>query len=171
MVSREVFRVLDKDGKLRDLPEFRAIQKRIQALTAELDAAVSRYTGNEESRRMLRSALPTQRDGRVVLAVKANFRGRVRGIVHEVSATGQTVFVEPEEVVERNNDILIENRRLDAEIRRVLREMTGRMAEHREALGEFHRGIIALECIRAKARYCRDIQGVFAQNSGGPEGG
>jgi DNA mismatch repair protein MutS2 len=170
-VSREVFRVLDKDGTLRDLPEFRAIKKRIQSLTSELEAAVSRYTGTEESRRMLRSALPTQRDGRVVLAVKANFRGRVRGIVHEVSATGQTVFVEPEEVVEKNNDILIENRRLDAEIRRVLREMTGRIAEHREALGEFHRGIIALECIRAKARYSRDTRGVFARGSGGPEGG
>jgi DNA mismatch repair protein MutS2 len=118
---------------------------------------------------MLQSALPTQRDGRVVLAVKANFRGRVRGIVHEVSATGQTIFVEPEEAVERNNDILIENRRLDAEIRRVLREMTGRIAEHREALKEFHRGIIALECIRAKARYCRDIRGSFAR--GGPDTG
>jgi DNA mismatch repair protein MutS2 len=170
-VSQEVFRVLDKDGKLRDLPEFRAIKKRIQSLTAELEAAVSRYTGNEESRRMLQSALPTQRDGRMVLAVKANFRGRVRGIVHEVSATGQTIFVEPEEVVERNNDILIENRRLEAEIRRVLREMTGRIAEHREALGEFHRGIIALECIRAKARYCRDIRGVFAESGGGPKDG
>jgi DNA mismatch repair protein MutS2 len=170
-VSRELFRVLDKDGKLRDLPEFRAIKKRIQALSAELEAAVSRYTGNEESRRMLQSALPTQRDGRMVLAVKANFRGRVRGIVHEVSATGQTIFVEPEEVVERNNDILIENRRLDAEVRRVLREMTGRVAEHREALGEFYRGIIALECIRARAQYCRGIRGVFARDSGGPEEG
>jgi DNA mismatch repair protein MutS2 len=170
-VSREVFRVLNKDGKLRDLPEIRAIKKRIQALTTELEASVARYTGNEESRRMLQSPVPTQRDGRVVLAVKANFRGRLRGIVHEVSATGQTIFVEPEEVVERNNDILIESRRLEAEIRRVLREMTGRIAEHREALGEFHRGIIALECIRARARYCRDIRGVFAQNSGGPGAG
>jgi DNA mismatch repair protein MutS2 len=171
VVSREVFRVLDQDGQLRDLPEFRAIKKRIRTITTELEAAVSRYTGNEENRRMLQSALPTQRDGRMVLAVKANFRGRVRGIVHEVSATGQTVFVEPEEVVERNNDILIENRRLEAEIRRVLREMTGRIAEHREALGEFHRGIIALECIRAKARYCRDTKGVFARDGGGPENG
>jgi DNA mismatch repair protein MutS2 len=170
-VSREVFRVLDKEGKLRDLPEFRSIKKRIQSLTAELETAVSRYTGNEENRRMLQSALPTQRDGRVVLAVKANFRGRVRGIVHEVSATGQTVFVEPEEAVERNNDILIENRRLAAEIRRVLREMTSRTAEYREALGEFHRGIIALECIRAKARYSRETGGIFAGESDGPDSG
>jgi DNA mismatch repair protein MutS2 len=174
-VSQEIFRVVGRDGKLRDLPEFRAIKKRLQSLAAEREAAVSRYTGSEEGRRMLQSVLPTQRDGRVVLAVKANFRGRVRGIVHEVSATGQTIFVEPEEVVERNNDILIENRRLEAEVRRVLREMTGRIAEHREALGEFYRGIIALECIRAKAQYSRNIRGVFAQDGGpasaGPDSG
>jgi DNA mismatch repair protein MutS2 len=169
-LSREIFRVIDREGQLRDLPEFRAIKKRIRSLTAELEAAVARYTGNEESRKMLQSPVPTQRDGRMTLAVKANFRGRLRGIVHEVSATGQTIFVEPEEVVDRNNDILVENRRLDAEIRRVLRELTGRIAERREALGEFHRGIIALERIRAKARYCRDMEGRFARE-GGESGG
>ncbi|MDR2786015.1 MAG: endonuclease MutS2, partial [Treponema sp.] len=134
-VPRAVFRVLDKDGKLRDLPEFREIKRRILALTADLEKAVARYTGNEESRRMLQSAVPSQRDGRTVLAVKANFRGRVKGIVHEVSATGQTLFVEPEDVVEKNNSIIIEQRRLDAEIRRVLRETTATVASFRENLG------------------------------------
>jgi DNA mismatch repair protein MutS2 len=160
--GREIFRVIDRAGKLRDLPEFRAIRKRLQSLAAELDAAIARYTGSEEGRKMLQSPVPTQRDGRVVLAVKANFRGRLRGIVHEASATGQTVFVEPEAVVEKNNEILIENRRLDAEILRVLREMTGRVAEHRDALGEFHRGILGLERVRARARYSRSLGGFFA---------
>jgi DNA mismatch repair protein MutS2 len=161
-VGREVFRVLDKNGALRDLPEFREIKRRLRRLAGELEALTARYTGNEETRRMLQSALPSQRDGRVVLAVKANFRGRIKGIVHEVSATGQTLFVEPEEVVEKNNDILIEERRLDAEIRRVLREMTGRIAAGREALGEFHEGIIGLDCILARSRYARDTRGCFA---------
>jgi len=124
-VSKEVFRVLDRDGQLRDLPEFREIKRRIAGLTVELEKAVARYTGDEESRRMLQSAVPSQRDGRTVLAVKANFRGRIKGIVHEVSSTGQTLFVEPEDVVEKNNNIVIEQRRFDAEIRRVLREVNG----------------------------------------------
>ncbi|MDR2052772.1 MAG: endonuclease MutS2, partial [Treponema sp.] len=166
-VSRAVFRVLDKDGKLRDLPEFREIKRRIQALTAELEKAVARYTGNEESRRMLQSPLPSQRDGRTVLAVKANFRGRVKGIVHEVSATGQTLFVEPEDVVEKNNSIVIEQRRLEAEIRRVLRETTAALASFREDLGLFHERLVYLETIRARARYSRDSRGYFAGDSGG----
>jgi DNA mismatch repair protein MutS2 len=163
-VAKEVFRVVDRDGALRDLPEFRAIKRHIQNLTAELESSVSRYTGNEETRRMLQSAVPSQRDGRMVLAVKANYRGRFRGIVHEVSSTGQTIFVEPEEVVEKNNDILIEERRLSAEILRVLRELTGRIREKAEDLARFHEEILKLECLRAKARYSLEIRGHFAES-------
>jgi DNA mismatch repair protein MutS2 len=170
-VSREIFRVVDREGKLRDLPEFREIQNRIKGLTRELEAVTAGYTGNEETRRMLQSPLPSQRDGRMVLAVKANYRGRLKGIVHEVSASGQTVFVEPGEVVEKNNEILMENRRLEAEIRRALREMTRRVAEHRQALEEFHGGILYLETLRARARYGHETGGRFAlehRDPGGP---
>jgi DNA mismatch repair protein MutS2 len=168
-VSREIFRVLDRDGKIRDLPELREIRRRIRTLIGELEAVSAGYAGNEELRRMLQSTLPSQRDGRLALAVKANSRNRVRGIVHEVSSSGQTVFVEPEEVVEKNNELLIENRRLDTEIRRIFRDMTGRIAEYRQALEEFHRGILYLETLRARARYGYETRGCLALD-GGPAG-
>jgi DNA mismatch repair protein MutS2 len=170
-LAGEVFRVLDREGRLRDLPEFRGIKRRIQSLKGEREALALRYTNNEETRRMLQSAVPSQRDGRMVLALKANFRGRIRGIVHEVSATGQTLFVEPDEVIEKNNDILIEERRLEAEIRRVFRELTARLKDGRRPLGDFHDGIIALETLRARARYSLDIRGNFAKDAGVPNAG
>ncbi|MDR2483951.1 MAG: endonuclease MutS2 [Treponema sp.] len=162
-VSREVFRVLDKDGNLRDLPEFREINRRIRNLSRDLEALMARYTLNEDARHILQSTIPSQRDGRIVLAVKANFRGRIKGIVHEISSTGQTLFVEPGDAVEKNNDILIERRRLDAEILRVIREMTGRISAYRESLRQFHKGIIHLETIRARARYSLETKGRFAR--------
>ena len=164
-IAAEIFRIVDRDGTVRDLPELRAIRQRIRGLHTALETAVSRYTAGEEHRRMLQSALPSQRDGRTVIAVKANFRGRIRGIVHEVSSSGQTVFVEPEEVVEKNNEILIEQRNLDAEIQRILRELTGRIAVHSGEMQAFHLTLLRLECLRAKARYCRDTRGCFAQSS------
>jgi DNA mismatch repair protein MutS2 len=166
-VVREVFRVIDRDGKLRDLPEFRDIKRRIQNLTKELEHAGAKYTGSEELRRMLQSGVPSQRDGRMVLALKANFRGRIRGIVHEVSSTGQTLFIEPEEVVEKNNELIIEKRNLDAEIRKVLRETTKALAERRGDLIFFHEKIIYLETIRARARYSGETRGHFALDSDG----
>ncbi|MDR2134555.1 MAG: Smr/MutS family protein [Treponema sp.] len=163
-----VFRILDRDGNIRDLPELRAIRRKIQNLHAELENSVTRYTAGEETRRMLQSTLPSQRDGRTVLAVKANFRGRIRGIVHEVSSSGQTVFVEPEEAVGKNNELLIERRNLELEISKLMRGLTERLAEHRENLGAFHRGIVGLECLRARARYSRDTGGRFAGESEAP---
>jgi DNA mismatch repair protein MutS2 len=162
IISREVFRILERDGALRDLPELRAIQRRIKSLSKELELAVARYITTEEGRRMLQNTVPSQRDGRLVLAVKANFRGRIRGIVHEVSATGQTLFIEPEDVVEKNNDILIEQRRLDAEIRRLFRELTAKIAGHRQDLALFHEHILYLETLRARARYGIATKGHFA---------
>jgi DNA mismatch repair protein MutS2 len=161
-VSGAVFKVIDKDGSLRDLPEFKEIRRRIQSLTKDLENAGARYISTEENRRMLQSVSPSLRDGRMVLAVKAKFRGRIKGIVHEVSSTGQTVFIEPEEVVEKNNELLIEQRRLEAVIRRVLRELTARIAERREDLAAFRSGVLYLETLRAKARYGLETRARFA---------
>ena len=170
-ISTEVFRIFDREGKLRDLPELRDLRRRIRHLEKDIEGAGARYAKNEETRRMLQSELPSQRDGRMVLAVKANFRGRIRGIVHEVSATGQTVFIEPEEIVEKNNELLIENRRLEAEIHRVLRELTARIALKRENLKLFHEGILFLESIRARARYGIEKKWNFAREKEGAEEG
>ncbi|MCL1837167.1 MAG: Smr/MutS family protein [Treponema sp.] len=164
-VAAAVFRVMDREGKLRDLPELRAIRQRIQKLKAALETAVSRYTGDEDTRRMLQSSLPSQRDGRTVLAVKANFRGRIRGIAHELSSSGQTVFIEPEDVVEKNNEILIENRKLDAEIRKIMLDVTKRIAQYGEELKTFHAAILSVEVLMAKARYALETSGTFAPDN------
>jgi DNA mismatch repair protein MutS2 len=159
----EVFRIIDKNGKVRDLPALKKIRQRIQELSRELESLASKYSSGE-TRRMLQSVLPSQRDGRLVLAVKSNFRGRIKGIVHEVSATGQTIFIEPEESVEKSNRLLIEQGNLEAEIRRILRELSARIALHREELAEFYRRILYLETLRAKACYSLETKGRFALN-------
>ena len=161
-ISTMVFRIIDTQGNLRDLKEFRDIKKRIKSLQKELESTGARYAKGEDTRRMLQSEIPSQRDGRLVLAVKANFRGRIKGIVHEVSSSGQTIFIEPEDVVEKNNELLIENRRLEAEIRRVLRELTGSIAVRKDSLDIFHKGVIFLETIRARARYGYEKKYIFA---------
>jgi DNA mismatch repair protein MutS2 len=160
-LAASIFRVIDKEGNLRDLPELRAIRQRISRLKSALDTTISRYLADEETRRMLQSTLPSQRDGRTVLAVKANFRGRVRGIVHEVSSTGQTVFIEPENVVEKNNDILVETRNLEAEIRKIMLNLTKQISEYSEELKPFHVTVLKMEVLMAKARYSLETSGSF----------
>jgi DNA mismatch repair protein MutS2 len=168
-LAAAIFRIVDREGNLRDLPELRAIKRRIQSLNAALDTAVSRYTTDEEIRRMLQSTVPSQRDGRTVLAIKANFRGRIRGIVHEVSSSGQTIFLEPEEVVEKNNEILIEKRNLDAEIKRIMLNITGKIAEHSKELKVFRLMTLSLEVLMAKTRYSLKTRGYFTLSVSGQD--
>jgi DNA mismatch repair protein MutS2 len=156
-----IFRIIDKEGNLRDLPELRAIRQRISRLKSALDTCVSRYLSNEETRHMLQSTLPSQRDGRTVLAVKANFRGRIRGIAHEVSSTGQTIFIEPEDVVEKNNDILVETGNLEAEIKKILLNLTKQISGRGEELKLLHLTVLKAEVLMAKARYSLETAGYF----------
>ena len=167
--AQEIFKIIDREGNLRDLPALRAIKKRISALEKELKNTVSRYSSDEDYKRMLQSPLPSQRDGRAVLAVKANYRGRIKGIVHEVSSSGQTVFIEPLDVVEKNNELLIEKRNLDAEIQKILRELTENISAFSEDLKTLHITIIKLECLRARAKYSAATKGHFAADSEQPE--
>jgi DNA mismatch repair protein MutS2 len=161
-VSSEIFKIIDREGNLRDLPVLRAIKRKIANLEKELKNSVSKYSANDDYKRMLQSPLPSQRDGRLVLAVKANYRGRIQGIVHEVSSSGQTVFVEPLDVVEKNNEILLEKRNLDAEIQKLLRELTEKISQYAESIKALYAIIIELECLRARARYSMATKGHFA---------
>jgi len=163
-VSAEIFKIIDKEGNLRDLPVLRAIKKRINGLEKDLKSAVSRYSNNDDYKRMLQSPLPSQRDGRTVIAIKANFRGRIPGIVHEVSGSGQTIFLEPLDVVEKNNDIIMEKRNLDAEVQKILRELTEKISVRSEDIKKLHSEIIELECLRARAKYSELTKGCFASS-------
>ncbi len=161
-LEAEIFRVFDPEGGLRDLPEFRAIRSRIHAMESDWER-ISRRIGSEDGRaRMLQSPVPTQRDGRMVLAVKANYRGRIPGIVHEVSQSGQTIFLEPAELVELNNLMRMAEEELAVEQRRVIRALTTSIGEQKEELVRLWEDVTAFDRIRARAVWSRVPGRVFA---------
>ncbi len=159
-IGRIVFRIVNKDGTLRDLPELKAARDRIARAHRDISLLTESFFKNPETRSMLQSDAPTIRDGRTVLALRANFRGRVKGIVHEVSATGQTVFVEPEELVQKNNELVQEEARYLQEVNRILREATEKLMGQAEGLGLARRLMKGLDGIYARARHCR-LSGYF----------
>jgi len=134
-VYKIIFDILTPEGELRDLPEIRRIRESISRANRDLLNIADSYRSDPDLKSALQSDEPTQRDGRTVLAVRANFRGRVKGIVHEVSSTGQTVFIEPAALVEKNNELVQLEARLRAEISRILRETTARLRQHAPVIG------------------------------------
>lgn len=155
--------VFEPDGTFRELPRLAAIRAEITAIRRDIEKRTARFFSNPALASMLQSLLPALRNGRQVLAVKANFRGRIRGIVHEVSQTGQTVYVEPEEIVERNNDLIAEEFRLSREMAEIRRELTESLRGYCPAFQDAFRCMTVFDGLHAAALWGRKRGCVFAR--------
>jgi DNA mismatch repair protein MutS2 len=164
-VEEAVFEVVDGNGGLRDLPSLCGIRKNIAALEKDLQDLIKRYYADSQTRQYLQSDVPPERDGRLVIALKANHRHKIRGLVREVSATGQTLFLEPDDIVEKNNALVIEKRAYDREVARILKRLSARIGAESAAIRDFYVAVVTLDVLRAKARYSFDSGGVFAHVS------
>lgn len=104
-------------------------------------------------RHMFQGDRPTIRDGRTVVPLAANFRGRVDGIVHEASASGETVYVEPTALVDLNNELVQAHNGVLREIRRVLRELSAMVRDILPDLRRLHAWAVGFDQLCARARY------------------
>lgn len=161
-VSEAIFRVIDSSGQIKDLPEIRAIRRSIVQIRKDIENLMKQYSSDMQFKDILQSDVPALRSDRQVLAVKANFRGRIKGIVHEVSQTGQTVYIEPDDVVQKNNDLIQEEFRLSQEIRRILKELTDTLREFSGSIQFAQKMMIRLDCAYASARWGQHHSGIFA---------
>ncbi len=154
-VSRMAFKIVNRDGTLRDLPELRAARDRIARAHRDIRTLTDSFYKDPEIRSMLQSDEPTLRDGRTVLALRVNFKSRIKGIVHEVSSTGQTVFVEPEELIQKNNELVQEEARYRQELSRILRETTESLHPESDAIASGRSSLAVLDGYYARARHAR----------------
>jgi DNA mismatch repair protein MutS2 len=154
-LSRRIFKIVDHEGVLREkqIPELAVIRDRIRRHREDADKSVRSLLEDHTYRSYWQTTTPTQRDGRVVLPVKSQYKGRVKGIVHEMSATGSTLFIEPIEVVEKNNAIVQEENLYRLEVRRILRELTAEVSAHAAELEMLVHVVSLIDSLLSRARY------------------
>jgi DNA mismatch repair protein MutS2 len=119
-------RALDASGLVTDdaSPTLKRLRREIRDRRRQLAAELERAFQGSDADRLFADHYVTLRHGRYVLPVRAESRGRVRGIVHDRSQSGQTLFIEPENVVDANNDLVQATREEQHEIARILAELT-----------------------------------------------
>ncbi|WP_024465155.1 endonuclease MutS2 [Treponema pedis] len=157
-----IFAFIDENGEIQDLPSLRAIKNKIASIENDIEKTMRNFFTDEYTRSMLQSNLPTVKDGRQVIAVRSNFKGRIPGIIHEYSQSGQTFYLEPETVVLKNNDLLAAHAEYERELLRLLTELTAKIANHLKIIKKSCEAIIELDCFSAAARWARSQSCVFA---------
>ncbi|HME94361.1 MAG TPA: endonuclease MutS2 [Methylomirabilota bacterium] len=145
-------RSLDPDGQVRDeaSPALRRLRQRIRDLRREIVKRLESYFNGPNADTTFQERYVTVRHGRYVLPIRAEAKGRLRGIVHDRSQSGATLFVEPEAMVEANNDLVQVAREEEAEVVRILAALTDAVREALPDLDALVAGIGGLDLIFAR---------------------
>ena len=154
-LSREIFSQIDRAGAVREdrIPSLRIIRERIRALQKEAERLAQGYLSHPDYRTFWQSDLPGQKNGRLVLPLRANFKGRIPGIVHDVSATGSTLFLEPLDIVERNNEVTERENEYRRELTRLLRALSAAVTRRGTEVGSTVAAVAELDACYARAAY------------------
>ena len=148
------------DGASGELARIRkAIVRQGMRIKEQLDKLIK----SQSNQKYLQEALITQRDGRYVVPVKAEFKGQVSGLVHDTSATGSTLFIEPMSVVEANNEIRILKNQEQAEIERIIRDMSEQVGIFGDALISGYESSLKLEEYFAKSNLAAKMKATMPQ--------
>jgi DNA mismatch repair protein MutS2 len=158
-LEADIARSIGPRGEILDSasPELGRIRSAVRtAHNRLLDRLNSLLTGSKYGS-AIREPIITMRDGRYVIPVKADSRGTVGGIVHDSSASGLTVFIEPMETVELNNTWRQLQRDEEHEVERILRHLSNSVATNADALARTVDGLAQFDFQLAKARFSFDL--------------
>ena len=149
-------------------PELSRIRRAIARQSANIREQLNKLIKSKETNKYLQENIITQRDGRFVVPVKVENKGEINGLVHDVSSSGATLFIEPINVVEANNEIRVLEAQEQAEIERIIRNLSQRAGERAEDIAIGYENAVKLELFFAKANLGAKMKGTTAEITSEP---
>lgn len=143
-------------------PELYRVRRDIKRAEENVREILARLTVGENSK-FLRDSLVTMRSGRYVIPVRAEHKNDVKGLVHDASASGQTLFIEPMAVIEANNRLRELRAKEQAEIEKILYSLSAEVAASAHIIRVDQKAMIDLDTIFARAGYSSEIHGIRAR--------
>lgn len=150
----KIERAISEDGQLKDdaSPELRNLRNQINTIRTRIKEYLQNFIRSADNQKILQEALVTEREGRYVVPVKQENRGAVKGIVHDESASGATVYIEPLPVVELNNRLRSVQMEEKREVERILRSLSSSVAVMVDDLHKNQELLALMDFIFARAR-------------------
>ena len=164
-LEEKIFTCIVNEEEVADnaSPALASIRRKIRAASQRVRDQLDKLIHSQAHQKHLQESIVTQRGGRYVVPVKAEFRGEVPGLVHDTSASGATVFVEPMSVVEANNEIRVLRSDEQDEIARILLELSGEAGSFADSIIESYHYAVELDWIFAKAQVAYKMKAVVPQ--------
>ncbi len=155
-----ITKVLDDRGEILDSAsdKLAAIRRDLRVVHDRLLGKLQRLLGDPKIAPMLQEPIITQRDGRFVIPLRADFKGKIKSVIHDQSASGATLFIEPLTVVDLNNQLREFQLAERDEIRRILTELSRQVGEQSEAVCQIVEGLGNLDLAFAKGRYAETLK-------------
>jgi DNA mismatch repair protein MutS2 len=159
-IQQEIARVVNDRAEINDSasPRLAIIRRDLKVSFDRLQSKLQNIVNSSSNAKYLQEPLVTQRNGRYVVPLKAEFKGRIKGIVHDQSASGATLWIEPIATVELNNswrELQIEE---ENEIRRILSELTDLIGRESALIVRTVEILAEIDLIFAKARYAEALE-------------
>jgi len=151
---------IQPDGSIKEsaTPELRRLTHHANDLKRQIRHRLDQILQSRRYADFLQEQYFAQREGRYVVPIKIEMQGRVPGIVHDVSSSGATVFLEPRELVDLNNAIKVADREIDREVLRILRELSGLVAAKADVIVAGIEALAELDAIAARSSFSRQLR-------------
>ena len=155
-LEKRINEIIANEDELKDSASdtLRTLRRKIAALNNKLKEKMNSYTRSAEHEKYLQDSIITVREGRFVIPVRAEYRTSVPGLIHDRSASGSTVYIEPFPVVDMNNELKTLKLSERDEVERILKSLTADVATVKEELAFEYEQLIKLDILNAKCDFC-----------------
>ncbi len=155
-----IFNAIISEEEISDnaSPALADIRRKIRRQEAKVREQLEKFSRSQSHSKYLQENIITQRNGRYVVPVKSEHRNEVAGLVHDTSASGATVFIEPMAVVEANNEIRVLQTKEREEIERILAELSASAGDFAQSIKNSYECAVELNLIFAKAQYAYKLK-------------
>lgn len=162
-VVNYIHQLLDKNGQVRDNAsrELASIRKEKIQVAQTIQKKFDTLWRKAQASGLIDTETPASvRDGRMVIPITASFKRRFKGVIHDESRSGKTVFIEPEELVKENTRLFVLEQEERREIVRLLTEVTNHLRKEKTSLDTLYEFIGSIDFIRSKALFAQKIDGI-----------
>ena len=163
-VVAEIGKTIDDSGEVRDTAsdQLSSIRRQLRIVHERLLQKLQRMVSDGNNSLYLQEAIVTQRAGRYVIPIKSDFKGRIPGLIHDQSASGMTLFIEPLATLDLNNEWRELQMAEAREVRRILAAISQSVGAHADVIIRTVEALAQFDLAMAKAKYSDGIRGVAA---------